>query len=86
MLHYMKILLVEDEEKLAQALKRGLELDGYTQATVRFDPSKPSMIPRRFNETRLAREALGFQPRVTLREGLSATLRWYHDRTTPPIH
>ena len=30
MLHYMKILLVEDEEKLAQALKRGLELAGYT--------------------------------------------------------
>lgn len=26
----MKILLVEDEEKLAQALKRGLELAGYT--------------------------------------------------------
>jgi DNA-binding response OmpR family regulator len=26
----MKILLIEDEEKLAQALKRGLELSGYT--------------------------------------------------------
>ena len=26
----MKILLVEDEQKLAEALKRGLELDGYT--------------------------------------------------------
>ncbi len=26
----MKVLLVEDEEKLAQALKRGLELGGYT--------------------------------------------------------
>ena len=30
----MKILLVEDEEKLARALKRGLELDGYTVDTV----------------------------------------------------
>lgn len=30
----MKILLVEDEEKLAQALKRGLELAGYTVDTV----------------------------------------------------
>src|SRR3989338_5848076 len=30
MLHYMKILLVEDEVKLAQGLKRGLELTGHT--------------------------------------------------------
>jgi two-component system OmpR family response regulator len=30
----MKILLVEDEEKLSRALKRGLELSGYTVDTV----------------------------------------------------
>jgi GDP-L-fucose synthase len=60
-----------------QALEAMLEVDGYTDAVVRFDPSKPTMIPQRLVDTRYAREYLGFQARTSLREGLRRTIEWY---------
>ena len=36
-------------------------------------------IPHQFLSAAKAREALGWQPRYTLDEGLSRTIRWYAD-------
>jgi len=60
-----------------QVLQTILEVDGYTDAVVRFDPSKPTMIPIRLVDTSYAQQALGFQPRITLRDGLRRTIEWY---------
>lgn len=60
-----------------QMLQTMLEVDGYTSAEVRFDPSKPTMIPIRLVDVRLAHETLGFQAQITLREGLRRTIEWY---------
>lgn len=54
-----------------------LELDGFLDADVRFDADKPQMIPVRLIDGSLAREQLGFQPLIGLREGLRRTLAWY---------
>lgn len=54
-----------------------LEIDGYSDAEVRFDPSKPTTIPIRLVDASLARETLGFQPKISLREGLCRTVQWY---------
>jgi GDP-L-fucose synthase len=54
-----------------------LEVDGYTDADVRFDPSRPSTIPVRLMDNTMAREQLGFAPRVPLAEGLRRTIEWF---------
>lgn len=47
---------------------------GYT-GTIVFDPSKPDGTPRRLLDVSRLR-ALGWSPRIPLREGLEATYRW----------
>lgn len=54
-----------------------LDLDGWHDADVRFDPSKPSTIPIRLMSNELARQSLGFAPKIDLRAGLRRTLEWY---------
>jgi GDP-L-fucose synthase len=56
-----------------------LELDGYDDAEVRYDASKPRTVPVRLLDTSLAKRELGFEARIDLREGLSRTLRWYRE-------
>lgn len=60
-----------------QLLSTLLKVDGFADADVRFDPSRPSTIPARLMDNALARTELGFQPRITLEEGLRRTLAWY---------
>ena len=60
-----------------QVLETLLKIDGYSDADVRFDASRPSTIPIRLMDTRLARERLGFEARTSLEEGLRRTLEWY---------
>jgi len=60
-----------------QVLQTLLEVDGYTNADVTYDPSKPQMIPIRLIDTKLAEEQLGFHATTTLSEGLRRTLAWY---------
>ena len=38
------------------------------------------MIPKRLIDNSKAREVLGFNPTVDIREGLSRTLEWYKNR------
>jgi GDP-L-fucose synthase len=60
-----------------QALQIMLEVDGFTDAQVKFDPSKPSMIPIRLIDTTKAETLLGFKAKTSLREGIRKTIDWY---------
>jgi GDP-L-fucose synthase len=60
-----------------QILQKILAADGYGDADVRYDPSRPSTIPVRLMDDRLARRELGFEARTPLEEGLRRTLQWY---------
>jgi GDP-L-fucose synthase len=62
-----------------QVLNQLLEIEGYTDADVHFDPSKPSTIPIRLVDTGLAESLLGFKAKTSLREGLEKTVRWYKE-------
>ena len=53
------------------------ELDGYPDAKIKYDPSKPTMIPIRLIDTRKAESLLGFRAQVDIREGLRRTIEWY---------
>jgi GDP-L-fucose synthase len=60
-----------------QVLQTILDVDGYTDADVRFDPSKPSTIPCRLIDTTQAQTQFGFCAKTSLREGVRKTLGWY---------
>ena len=64
-----------------QALQIMLEVDGFTDAQVKFDPSKPSMIPIRLIDTTKAEALLGFKAQTGLREGIKKTIVWYRQTT-----
>lgn len=61
-----------------------LEIDGYRDAEVRFDPSKPTMIPIRLIDTRKAQALLGFRAKIGLTEGLERTIDWYRSSRNLP--
>jgi len=58
-----------------------LEEDGYRDADIKFDPSKPTMIPLRLVDTSKAAATIGFRAKVDLREGVRRTIEWYRRST-----
>ena len=66
-----------------QILQAILAADGYRDADVRYDPSRPTTIPVRLMDCGMARELLGFAPRTSLEEGLRRTVQWYRDQNGP---
>ncbi len=61
--------------ELAETIKRVI---GYKGAVV-FDPSKPDGTPRKLLDvTKMS--ALGWQPKVSLEEGIQKTYEWYLER------
>ena len=62
---------------IKQALQTMLKADGYTDAEIVFNSSKPTMIPKRLLDTTKARQLLGFEAKTSISEGLKKTIDWY---------
>ena len=60
-------------------LQTALEVDGYDDADIRFDPEKPSTIPVRLMDGSRAKERLGFEAKINLAEGFGRTIEWYRE-------
>ena len=50
---------------------------GHDQADIVFDTTKPTAIPFRMVDTSKAKNLLGFEPQITLKDGLTDTVHWY---------
>jgi GDP-L-fucose synthase len=68
---------------IRQILQKILGVDGYGNADVRYDATKPSTIPVRLMDNGTARQLLGFEARTSLEEGLRRTIAWYRDQNGP---
>ena len=66
---------------IKQALGAMLEADGYSEAKVVFDASKPTMIPKRLIDVSKAKELLGFEAKTTIEDGLKKTIEWYREKS-----
>jgi len=56
-----------------------LKAASYQDAPVEYDSSKPTMIPKRMIDISLAKKILGWQPKVSLQEGIKKTVDWYKE-------
>jgi GDP-L-fucose synthase len=54
-----------------------LKTAGYEDTKVIFNSSRPTAIPIRTVDTSKAKRLLGFEPYMTLEEGLTDTVKWY---------
>ena len=63
-------------------LHTALAVDGYGNAKVVYNTSKPTMIGKRMLDVGKAKKLLGFEATTSLRDGLKKTIAWY--RTTHP--
>ncbi len=62
---------------IKQALQAIIEADGYTDAEIAFDASKPTMIPKRLIDVSKAKQLLGFEAKTSISQGLGKTVKWY---------
>lgn len=62
---------------LKQVLHMILEIDGYKNAQVVFDRTKPSMIPVRLIDVSKAKDILGFRAKTDISDGIAKTIAWY---------
>ena len=60
-----------------------LQIDNYIGAVIKYDTSKPSMIPVRLIDIAKAEKTIGFSPKIGLSEGIGRTLQWYREKYDP---
>jgi nucleoside-diphosphate-sugar epimerase len=65
------------EIKIKKLVKLILRLTGYQNANVVYDTTKPRGIQSRRSNIAKARKLLGYEPKVSLEEGLRKTIDWY---------
>jgi GDP-L-fucose synthase len=64
---------------IRDVLTQILKSADYDDADVQYDSSKPTMIPKRMIDISLAKEKLGFEPKVSLQDGIHKTVQWYEE-------
>jgi len=73
---YGQVVTIKD---IVTIILKAAQHDG---AQVVFNTSKPTTIPFRMVDTSKAKEVLGFEPQVSLEEGLKDTVQWYVNKGT----
>ena len=67
---------------IRDVLKEILIAANYQDAVVKYDVSKPNMIPKRMIDISMAKEILGWSPKVSLKDGIQKTVDWYRHNYT----
>ncbi|MFM1756564.1 MAG: hypothetical protein RL621_1530 [Bacteroidota bacterium] len=62
--------------EVIEALK---DISGELNLQIKFDESKPSMLPVRLIDVAYAKELIGWSPKYSLKQGLRETYDWYKD-------
>ena len=71
--------------RIRDVLDTLLEVDGFQEARVVVNPTKPSMIPIRLVDVSKAKTLLNFTTQTSLNAGLRKTLAWYRETYGPKI-
>lgn len=66
----------DEEISIGDLAKLIVDISG-KDVKIKFDNSKPDGLPRSNCDTKKAKEKLGFEAKVSLKEGLEKTIQWY---------
>jgi len=64
---------------IKETLQTILEVDGYTDADVQYDLTKPTMIKSRLIDITKAKELLDFDPKHDLKSGIEKAIKHYRE-------
>lgn len=67
---------------LSQIVTAILSAAGHRNAHIQYDQSKPTTIPFRMADITKAKQLLGYEPTISLAEGIARTVEWYRVRST----
>ncbi len=65
---------------IKETLNMILEIDGYIDAKVEYDLTKPTMISKRLIDISKAQKLLNFEPKHDLRLGIEKTIKYYKEK------
>jgi GDP-L-fucose synthase len=65
---------------LKDLLNAIIQIDGFKNAKIIYDSTKPTMIPKRLINPSKAKKLLGFEARTSMEEGLKKTISWYRSK------
>ena len=66
--------------RVKELLLMMLAADGYTNANIVYNPSKPTMAPIKLVDVTKAENVLGFKAKTDIQTGIRKTLTWYRAR------
>ncbi|OGW18246.1 MAG: hypothetical protein A3G93_15235 [Nitrospinae bacterium RIFCSPLOWO2_12_FULL_45_22] len=69
----------EEEVKIKDLVELILSISGKRPRVI-FDPQKPAGQPRRNADISKAKKLIGYEPQVSLKEGLEKTIEWYRSQ------
>jgi GDP-L-fucose synthase len=70
---------------IAEIVRLILDAADYRDAEIVFNSARPTAIPFRMVDTSKAKGLLGFEPEITLEQGLRDTVKWYRQQTAEVI-
>jgi GDP-L-fucose synthase len=65
--------------RIREVLSTILQASNYEDAIVEYDTTKPTMIPKRLIDISLAKDKLGWEPKISLRDGIKRTVNYYKE-------
>jgi len=63
--------------KIREVVEQILQAAGHENVRAVYDTSKPTALPIRIVDTNKAKSVLGFEPEITIEEGIRETVEWY---------
>jgi UDP-glucose 4-epimerase len=72
------------EVRIADLAKTVAAVTGRPNAEIVHDEPRPGDVYRLIADVSRARALLGFEPRVSMADGLQRLLQWYHDQKKSP--
>ncbi|MEK7375956.1 MAG: NAD-dependent epimerase/dehydratase family protein [Candidatus Margulisiibacteriota bacterium] len=62
-----------------ELLEMIIEVDGFKDAVVKYDTTKPEKAPEISVDCAKIKEVIGFEPKTPIKDGIAKTIKWYKD-------
>jgi len=71
--------------RLYQIIRKEIEKYGHQVLDPKYESSRPGEIYRNYADINKAKKLLGYEPSISLNEGIKETIEWFIKRFNPPL-